>query len=366
MTAEGQLGQLDQLGQSGEHGRRGAIPLTCDQANEIIWAFEAGVDALRTEPGVAPVLVVSVRSSDVGRLRRPPVHFPAVVIIVAQDAGVSSVAAVGDVSITDRASPAQSPWVAVRDCAAALDALTANVARSPVAALTLVQLLRAGAGLSLEQGLLAESLAYSTLQSGAEFAAWTARRPTPLAQTTGQDGDPLLVERDCDTLRIALNRPHVHNAYNTSMRDALAEVLAVPLLDTAVEVRLEGTGPSFCSGGDLTEFNTFDDPASANLARIGRNPGRLLGVLSSRVTAVVHGYCAGSGIELAAFASKVLARGEVTIWLPELAMGLLPGAGGTVSLPRRIGVGRTAWLALSGSRIDTATAISWGLLDGWT
>ena len=361
MTAEGQLGQ------SGEPGRRGAIPLTCDQANEIIWAFEAGVDALRTEPGVAPVLAVSAHSSDVGRLRRPPVHFPAVVIVVAQDAGVSSVATVGDVAITDRASPAQPPWVAVRDCATALDVLTASVARSPVAALTLVQLLRAGGpGLSLEQGLLAESLAYSTLQSGAEFAAWAARRPTPLPQTTGQDGDPLLVERDGDTLRIALNRPHVHNAYNTSMRDALAVALAVPLLDTAVEVRLEGTGPSFCSGGDLTEFNTFDDPASANLVRIERNPGRLLGVLSSRVTAVVHGYCVGSGIELAAFASKVLARGEVTIWLPELAMGLLPGAGGTVSLPRRIGVGRTAWLALSGSRIDTATAISWGLLDGWT
>ncbi len=361
-------------GQRGQPGRpslrrlrrlRRVIALTCDEASAVMWAFEAGVDTLLIEPGVVPVLAVSVSASDIGRLRRPPVHLPAVVVLVARDDGVSGADTPGDVALTDLASPAERPWVAVRDCDAALDTLAASVASSPVAALTLVQLLRAGAGLSLEQGLLAESLAYSTLQSGADFAAWTARRRSPASQTTEQGGDPLLVSRHGDLMRIALNRPRVHNAYNTSMRDALAEALSVALLDTDVEVLLEGTGPSFCSGGDLTQFNTFGDPAFANLVRIERNPGRLLGMLSSRVTAVVHGYCAGSGIELAAFASKVLARGEVTIWLPEVAMGLVPGAGGTVSVPRRIGAGRTAWLALSGSRIDTATAISWGLLDGW-
>ena len=341
------------------------IPLTCDEAIDVMWAFEAGVDALRAEPGVVPVLAVTVRAGDVGRLPSPPVHFPAVVVLVARDVGASGAAAPADVALTDLSLPAKPPWVAVRDCNAALDDLAVNVARSPVASLTLVQLLRAGAGLSLDQGLLAESLAYSTLQSGPEFATWSARRPTPASQATEQGGNPLLVSRHGDLMRIALNRPRVHNAYNTSMRDALAEALSVALLDTDVEVHLEGSGPSFCSGGDLTQFATFDNPASANLVRVERSPGRLLGKLSSRVTAVVHGNCAGSGIELAAFASKVLAKNEVTIWLPELSMGLLPGAGGTVSLPRRIGAGRTAWLALSGSRIDTATAISWGLLDGW-
>jgi enoyl-CoA hydratase/carnithine racemase len=44
-------------------------------------------------------------------------------------------------------------------------------------------------------------------------------------------------------------------------------------------------------------------------------------------------------------------------------MGLIPGAGGTVSLPRRIGPHRTAWLTLSGARIDAATALDWGLVD---
>jgi enoyl-CoA hydratase/carnithine racemase len=49
--------------------------------------------------------------------------------------------------------------------------------------------------------------------------------------------------------------------------------------------------------------------------------------------------------------------------LPELAMGLIPGAGGTVSLPRRIGARRTAELALSGEPIDATTALDWGLID---
>ncbi|MDQ6696224.1 MAG: enoyl-CoA hydratase/isomerase family protein, partial [Actinomycetota bacterium] len=52
-----------------------------------------------------------------------------------------------------------------------------------------------------------------------------------------------------------------------------------------------------------------------------------------------------------------------TFRLPELAMGLVPGAGGTVSLPRRIGRHRTAWLALTGASIDAPTALDWGLVD---
>jgi enoyl-CoA hydratase/carnithine racemase len=58
-----------------------------------------------------------------------------------------------------------------------------------------------------------------------------------------------------------------------------------------------------------------------------------------------------------------VARPDATFRLPEIAMGLVPGAGGTVSLPRRIGRERTAWLALSGQAIDAPTALDWGLVD---
>jgi enoyl-CoA hydratase/carnithine racemase len=66
---------------------------------------------------------------------------------------------------------------------------------------------------------------------------------------------------------------------------------------------------------------------------------------------------------LAAFAGRVVARSDFTASLPELSLGLIPGAGGTVSIRRRIGRHRTALLALSGARLDATTALAWGLVD---
>ena len=71
----------------------------------------------------------------------------------------------------------------------------------------------------------------------------------------------------------------------------------------------------------------------------------------------------GSGIEMAAFARNVIARHDTRIALPEVSLGLIPGAGGTVSLPRRIGRHRTALLGLSGTVISASTALRWGLVD---
>ncbi|MFF3145493.1 enoyl-CoA hydratase/isomerase family protein, partial [Streptomyces sp. NPDC057927] len=82
-----------------------------------------------------------------------------------------------------------------------------------------------------------------------------------------------------------------------------------------------------------------------------------------RVTAHLHGACVGAGIELAAFAGRVLAAPGTVIRLPEVGMGLIPGAGGTASLPVRIGRERTAYLALSGDTLSAAQALGWGLVD---
>jgi enoyl-CoA hydratase/carnithine racemase len=68
-------------------------------------------------------------------------------------------------------------------------------------------------------------------------------------------------------------------------------------------------------------------------------------------------------MELPAFASRVVARSDATFHLPEVGMGLVPGAGGTASIPTRIGRQRTAWLAITGATIDARTAMAWGLVD---
>lgn len=148
------------------------------------------------------------------------------------------------------------------------------------------------------------------------------------------------------------------------MRDALIEVLRVPAADPDVtEVVIEGAGTDFCSGGDLDEFGTSHDPSVAHAVRSTRHAGTALAAISDRCSVRVHGACVGAGTELAAFAGRVAAAPNTVFRLPELSMGLVPGAGGTVSVPRRIGSPRTAWLALSGESLSAETALGWGLVD---
>ena len=214
-------------------------------------------------------------------------------------------------------------------------------------------------------GVIAESLAYSTLQSGPEFVRWLGERgPAALPDIP----EPVQAHRDGDHLEVRFNRPQRHNAFSTDMRAALLEALEVARLDPSItRVTLSGNGPSFCSGGDLAEFGTFADPVTAHLARIRYSPALVLDELAVRLgracRAEVHGQVLGSGLEMAAYCGWVQARPDAVLGLPELSLGLIPGAGGTVSVTRRIGRWRTAYLVLSGRTVDTTTALRWGLID---
>ncbi len=247
------------------------------------------------------------------------------------------------------------------DPLAAAGEVAAAVARRPLAAASLAVLLQQTGVLPVWEGLIAESATYSLLLAGPEFQAWLAgspsRKPPP------EDDEPVLVERDGDVLQLTLNRPERRNAYGRRMRDALVSALAIARFDESVQVELAGRGPAFSSGGDLAEFGTFSDPATAHLVRIRH--GAALGIhdLADRVTARIHGACIGAGIELPAFAGRVIAAPDTRIGLPEVAMGLVPGAGGTVSIVKRIGRWRTAWLALTGEHLDAERAQAWGLVD---
>jgi Enoyl-CoA hydratase/isomerase len=210
-------------------------------------------------------------------------------------------------------------------------------------------------------GVVTESLAYSTLQAGPEFARWLDERgPARMPDIA----DPVQAQRDGDTLRIRFNRPQRHNAFSTDARAALLEALTVAQLDPSVTgIVLSGTGPSFCSGGDLEEFGTVGDPATAHAVRLTRHPARWLHLCADRVVVRTHGACLGAGIELASFAGRVVAAPDAFFGLPEVSMGLVPGAGGTVGIPRRIGRPRAVWLTLTGARILPPTALAWGLVD---
>lgn len=278
-----------------------------------------------------------------------------VVVGVAEDAP-AGVEDGYDVLLTERSDPPR-PWVQ-----ASLADVTASVVAAPDAALALVHVLRVTEPLPVREALLVESMAYSMLQHGAVFQAWLAQRARPPARP--QVMDPIRLVRADDVLDVVLHRAEVHNALNAAMRDALVEAFALVAADPSItEVHLRGEGPSFCSGGDLAEFGLARDAAAAHRVRVDRSVGHCVHEHAARVTAHLHGACIGAGIEISAFAGRVLARADTTIRLPEVAMGLIPGAGGTVSLPRRIGRHRTAFLALSGRALDAETACRWGLVD---
>jgi hypothetical protein len=242
-------------------------------------------------------------------------------------------------------------------------ALEDTVKRNPIAATSLALLLRSAEGLDVPAGLVAESATYSALQAGAEFFRWRESRPPKPFEDSAERVD---IERTEDALTITMTRPARRNALDAAMRDALADAFALAAADPEARVEFRGEGKDFCAGGDLNEFGSRPDPGLAHVTRLTRSPARLLHAVAGRTTAHLHGACLGGGIELPAFAGSVVAAADTQIGLPEISLGLVPGAGGTVSLPARIGRQRTAYLGLSGQRVGAPEALRWGLIDGIT
>ncbi len=244
----------------------------------------------------------------------------------------------------------------------ALDRIRFAVQESPLTAAMLCEVLSTTANLPLSHALTVESLAYSVLLSGPEHAKWL--RDHPDRGSTSSAPEPVVASRHGPNLVITLNRPERRNAVDAMIRDSLCDVLDLARVDRSVRrVWLIGRGPCFSSGGDLAEFGSATDPALAHLVRMTRSAGWRIAELGNAVTAAVQGPCVGAGVELPAFAHSVLASPDATFRLPELSMGLIPGAGGTVSITRRIGAERLRYLALSGDAIDADTALAWGLID---
>jgi len=327
---------LDELLRSGELVDRTSVLV--EAAPLVVWWEEpaaaptpAAVECLRTAPTVTVL---------VGR----PGAVPA-----------GAVAAF-DMCLTPDADP-PAPWVS-----ADVEAVVRTVAHQPLAALTLVAQLRGRRGLDVWTGVVTESAAYAALLGSAGFRAWREghRRRPPSPGT----GPAVLVERAGDHLTIILNRPDRHNALDMDMRDNLVAALHLATIDPGIaSVELRGAGSSFSSGGDLDEFGTVGDPATAHAVRLTRHPGWSVHLCRDKVTAHLHGACIGAGAEIPAFAGRVTASPDTVFALPEVGMGLIPGAGGTVSITRRVGPQRCAWLALTGAPIDATTAHRWGMVD---
>ena len=241
--------------------------------------------------------------------------------------------------------------------------ILANIERAPTAALALVQVLRITEHLPISAAMTVESLAYGTLQAGEMHQRWLASRGLSPCEIRGE-GEPILITREGGCLRAEINRGSNRNALTVELRDALIELFELVLHDDSIEqLHISGHGRCFGIGGDLREFGLNTDPALAHWIRSVHNPSRLLASCADRVSVHLHGACLGSGIELSAFAHWLSADATTYFQLPEMRLGLIPGAGGCVSIARRIGRHRTAWMVLSGKKINAETALEWGLID---
>ena len=310
--------------------------------------------------GQGPLVVANAAENAALAARRA--ELDAAIIVGVDDVGrVPQVAEVFDILLTTASAPPR-PWVQVQEIAGAVEGLQTAVKSNPNAAVALAQVLRAQRSLDFEAALLLESFAYSTLLGGAEFRRW--REATPRSEPASEPGPAILLERDGETLRIILARPGNDNAMTAELRDQLVDALRTARLDRDVTtVELRSQGRLFCQGGSLNEFGSAADLALAHHIRSVRSVVLALHRLEAHSRAIIQGGAIGSGIEIAAAAREVVTDASAFFRLPEVSMGLIPGAGGTVTIARRIGWQRACYTALTGIRLRARTALAWGLVD---
>ncbi|MCY4449868.1 MAG: enoyl-CoA hydratase/isomerase family protein [Chloroflexi bacterium] len=164
---------------------------------------------------------------------------------------------------------------------------------------------------------------------------------------------------------VTLCRPEAINAFNVRMRDELSEALSAARADADVRgLLIAGDGErGFCAGADLTEFGSAPSQAIARYVRWARDLWTALAELPKPTMAAVHGYCFGSGLEIAALCDLRIASQDAVFALPEASLGLIPAAGGTQSLPRIVGLPRAMEMALTGRRMSSGEAVRAGFVD---
>ncbi len=181
-------------------------------------------------------------------------------------------------------------------------------------------------------------------------------------------GDSIIFQEQAGVAWVTLNRPRVLNAYNVQMRDELFEALGLIESDPAIRVAIfRGAGDrAFCAGADLTEFGTTPSQAIARRVRFERDVWDRFLSLRKPLIAAIHGYCLGSGLEIALFCDIRIASLDARFGLPETGLGMIPAAGGTQTLPRAIGAGRAAQMLLTGETLTAEDAFRIRLVNRLT
>jgi enoyl-CoA hydratase len=173
--------------------------------------------------------------------------------------------------------------------------------------------------------------------------------------------NPVNVEMIGTTLVVAINRPEVRNAVNGAVATALADVFRqFEDNDDAKVAVLAGEGGTFCAGADLRAIGT---PESNRVTSDGDGPmGPTRMTLSKPVIAAIDGYAVAGGLELALWCDLRVMEEDATLGVFCRRWGVPLIDGGTVRLPRIIGVGRALDLILTGRAVGATEALAMGLV----
>jgi enoyl-CoA hydratase len=174
----------------------------------------------------------------------------------------------------------------------------------------------------------------------------------------------LLVEIIESAAVVRFNRPKQRNSLSVSTLHELDNALGVLLPREDLEgIIFTGTGDVFASGADISELTQLDPSSAVAFSKLGQRVFQRIADAQQLTIAAINGYCMGGALDLALACDIRVASKDAVISHPGAMRGIITGWGGTQRLPRIVGPSKAIQMFITASRINSATALSIGLVS---
>lgn len=178
------------------------------------------------------------------------------------------------------------------------------------------------------------------------------------------DFETIKFEKKGNLAYVTVNRPKAMNALNSQVLDELRQAFHQIATDDEVRaVILTGEGKAFVAGADIAEMSKLNAIEARKFAKKGHGVMNFIENIEKPVIAAVNGFALGGGCELSMACDIRIASEKAKFGQPEVGLGLIPGFGGNLRLPRLVGDGMAKYLIYSADMIDAAEAYRIGLVQ---